>query len=104
MAIERMLGWKDACQGRLLPDLCHQSVSRIRTSGGSTVEACTRLQSRRDLSIRHGLHWLIKFLGLLIVVVLCSYLLVLLSVRGDAPGVIFDFERILRDWFINIAA
>jgi putative transposase len=24
MAIERMRGWKDACQNRLLPDLCHQ--------------------------------------------------------------------------------
>ena len=32
MAIERMLGWKDVCQGRLLPDLCPQSVS-MRTSG-----------------------------------------------------------------------
>jgi hypothetical protein len=32
MAIEPMLGWKDACQNRLLPDLCHQSVS-MRTSG-----------------------------------------------------------------------
>ena len=24
MAIERMRGWKDACQNRLLPDLCHR--------------------------------------------------------------------------------
>jgi hypothetical protein len=32
MAIELMLGWKDARQNRLLPDLCHQSVS-MRTSG-----------------------------------------------------------------------
>ena len=24
MAIERMLGWKDACQNRLLPDLWYQ--------------------------------------------------------------------------------
>ncbi len=47
MAIERMRGWKDACQNRQLPDLCHQSVL-IRTSGGGTVEGCTKLQSPRD--------------------------------------------------------
>src|SRR5687768_7317373 len=47
MPIEPMLGWKDACQHQLLPDLCHPLVS-IRTGGGGTVEGCTRLQSPRN--------------------------------------------------------
>jgi hypothetical protein len=50
------------------------------------------------------LHWLIKFIGLLIAVVLCSYLLVLLSVRGEAPDLIFHLGGILRHWFMSIAA
>ncbi len=50
------------------------------------------------------LYWLIKFLGLLIVMVLCSYILVMLSLRGEAPDLIFHLERILRDWFMSIAA
>lgn len=50
------------------------------------------------------LHWLFKFLGLWIGAVLCSYLLVLLSVRGEAPDLIFDLERVLGDWFMRIAA
>jgi hypothetical protein len=36
-----------AVQNQLLPDLYHRWVL-IRTSGGSTVEGCTRLQSPHD--------------------------------------------------------
>ena len=53
MAIERTPGWKAACQSRLLTDLHAQQIS-IHTGGGGTVEGCTRLQSPRNLSIRHG--------------------------------------------------
>jgi hypothetical protein len=51
-AIERMRGWKDTCQSPLLTNLYHQSVS-LRIGGGGTVEGCTRLHSRHNLSIRH---------------------------------------------------
>ena len=42
-AIERMRGWKGACRNRLREERHHQLVS-IRTGGGGTVEACTKLR------------------------------------------------------------
>ena len=42
-AIERMRGWNGACRNRLREERHHQLVS-IRTGGGGTVEACTKLR------------------------------------------------------------
>ena len=42
-AIERMQGWKGACRNRLREEASHQLVS-VRTGGGGTVKACTKLR------------------------------------------------------------
>jgi hypothetical protein len=42
-AIERMRGWKGTCRNRLREELYHQLVS-VRTGGGGTAEACTKLR------------------------------------------------------------
>jgi hypothetical protein len=41
--IERMPGWKGACRNLLREELYHLLVS-VRTGGGGTVEACTKLR------------------------------------------------------------
>ena len=50
------------------------------------------------------LHWLIKFLGLIIVMILCSYMLTMLSLRGLMLDPMFDLDRIVEDWLMSIAA
>ena len=50
------------------------------------------------------LHWLIKFLGLIIAVVLCSYILTMLSLRGVMLDPMVDLDRIVQDWLMRIAA
>src|SRR6185369_14128261 len=46
-AIERIPGWKEGCQSRLLTDRRHQSISNP-TGGVNIVEGCIRLQSPHD--------------------------------------------------------
>jgi hypothetical protein len=48
MSIERMQGWKEACQNRMLVDPHHQSISNP-TGGEDIVEGCIRPQSPRNL-------------------------------------------------------
>ena len=62
------------------------------------------LLMRSGLASLFNLHWPIKFFGLLIVMILCSYVLVMFSLKGKAPDLVFDFERVLRNWFMRIAA
>ena len=42
-AIEHMRGWKGACRNGLREERHHQLVS-VRTGGGGTAEACTKLR------------------------------------------------------------
>lgn len=50
------------------------------------------------------LHWLIKFVVLLIGIFLSSYVLMRLSLNGIAPDPVFDLEPKLHDWFMRMAA
>ena len=48
MVIERMPGWKDACQNQVLTGRHRPSIS-TPTGGEDIVEGCIRLQSPHDL-------------------------------------------------------
>jgi hypothetical protein len=63
MAIGPMLGWKDACKNRLLPDLIHQSVS-MRTSGWALSRLVPDSHCGVTLSIRHEHDFRVEAVGL----------------------------------------
>jgi hypothetical protein len=88
----------------------HQLAAQVNRAGNialafflATAGVAAWLFMKAGLS-PFKLPWPIKFLGLIMAVILCSYILTMLSLRGIMLDPMVGLERIVQDWLMRIAA